>query len=338
MLLRIVWLFCLSFGLCGTVWAQEEPVKQDKLTVKPPVNQKQDSSKVNKNEQPADDKAASKDTSFVPSRALSVVNEDTNSLKYEEPALVQVSEFLKIDCVWVKAAEYYSIWSSEYINPYKIDPSTFKDTIPIHLYDSTRQHYWFPPLDSYWKTSSFGYRWGRFHHGTDLALRVGDPIYATFDGIVRIARYDRGYGYHVVLRHYNGLETLYGHMSKILCKVGQEVKAGDVIGLGGSTGRSTGPHLHFEFRYAGNSFNPEEIFDFHTSPSKSIKGEWFYLLPQHFRHLGATVKQQVWYIVRSGDTLSHIARRYGVSVSYLMKINGLGPRSIIRPGQRLRIR
>jgi murein DD-endopeptidase MepM/ murein hydrolase activator NlpD len=338
MLLRIVLLLCLGIGLQGMTWAQEEPVKQNKLIVKPPVDENKNSSAVQKDATTAEDSGVRKDTFFVPSRALSVVSEDTNSLKYEEPALVQVSEFLKIDCVWVKAAEYYSIWSSEYINPYKIHPSTFKDTIPIHLYDSTLQRYWFPPLDSYWKTSSFGYRWGGFHHGIDLALHIGDPIYATFDGIVRMARYDRGYGYHVVLRHYNGLETVYAHMSKILCKVGQEVKAGEVIGLGGSTGRSTGPHLHFEFRYAGNPFNPEEIFDFYTEPIQSIKGEWFYLLPQHFRHLGVTVKQQVWHVVRAGDTLSHIARRYGVSVSYLMKINGLGPRSVIRPGQRLRIR
>lgn len=331
----IRFLFCQLFLLIfiQPLWAQEELIRQNRLVVKPDQQSKSSQTKENT------DSRLSQDTTFQPSRSLTVVSEDTNALRYEEVHLVQVSEYLKIDCVWVKAAEYYAIWSSEYINPYNIKPGDLKDTIPIRLYDRLRNQLWAPPLEVYRKTSGFGPRWGQFHHGIDLGLSMGMPVFAAFDGIVRLARYDRyGYGYHVVLRHYNGLETLYAHLSKIECQVGQEVKAGDIIGLGGSTGRSTGPHLHFEVRYAGNTFNPEEIFDFYSPPEESLKTELFYLLPHHFRHLGVRTTQQVWHIVRSGDTLSSIARRYGVSLTYLMRINGLSSRSILRVGQRIRIR
>lgn len=114
-------------------------------------------------------------------------------------------------------------------------------------------------------TSPYGYRarFGRMHKGVDLRLRTGDPVKAAFSGRVRIVNYEgKGYGNYVVIRHDNGLETVYGHLSKHMCKAGQAVRAGDVIGLGGSTGHSTGPHLHFETRYMGYAINPQAIFDF----------------------------------------------------------------------------
>lgn len=114
-------------------------------------------------------------------------------------------------------------------------------------------------------TSAYQWRWGRQHHGVDLGLKTGNPIYAAWDGIVRYAQWNSsGYGNCVVIRHKNGLETLYGHMSKLMVIPNQYVSSGDMIGLGGSTGRSTGPHLHFEIRYKDFSINPEHIIDFET--------------------------------------------------------------------------
>lgn len=114
------------------------------------------------------------------------------------------------------------------------------------------------------RSSPYGWRWQRGHHGVDIALRTGEPIYAVFGGTVRIASRMGGYGNCIVVRHPNGLETLYGHLSKINVKANQQVAAGEVIGLGGSTGNSTGPHLHFECRFLYQSFDPEWILDFRS--------------------------------------------------------------------------
>ena len=112
------------------------------------------------------------------------------------------------------------------------------------------------------KSSPYGWRWHRGHHGVDIALRTGEPIRAAFSGTVRVASRMGGYGNCIVLRHPNGLETLYGHLSKINVATNQQVNAGDIIGLGGSTGNSTGPHLHFECRFLYQTFDPEWILDF----------------------------------------------------------------------------
>lgn len=119
-------------------------------------------------------------------------------------------------------------------------------------------------------TSGYGYRprFGRMHKGVDLNLKMNEPVVAAFEGKVRVVNYEaKGYGNYVIIRHPNGLETVYGHLNKHLVKEGQTVKAGETIGLGGSTGRSTGPHLHFETRFMGYAINPAAIFDFanHTT-------------------------------------------------------------------------
>lgn len=118
-------------------------------------------------------------------------------------------------------------------------------------------------------SSGYKWRWGRQHHGVDLGLKTGDPIYAAWDGVVRYAQWNKsGYGNCVVIRHRNGLETLYAHMSKLLVNPNQYVSSGEMIGLGGSTGNSTGPHLHFEIRYKDFSINPELIIDYNTRTLK----------------------------------------------------------------------
>ena len=122
-------------------------------------------------------------------------------------------------------------------------------------------------------TSNFGARWGRQHKGLDIKVYVGDTIRAAFSGKIRIVKYEpKGYGKYVVIRHHNGLETIYGHMSKHLVVENQEVKAGEPIGLGGNTGRSTGSHLHFETRLCGVALNPALMFDF---SNQDVTGDFY---------------------------------------------------------------
>ena len=157
---------------------------------------------------------------------------------------------------------WYDAFPSNRVNPHgrtKVD--MLPDEINIVLIRDSAD-FCFPVKDS--KTSPYGWRWHRGHHGVDIRLRTGEPIHAAFGGTVRVAARMGGYGNCVVLRHPNGLETLYGHLSKINVRHGQQVAAGEVIGLGGSTGNSTGPHLHFECRFLYQPFDPEWILDFNN--------------------------------------------------------------------------
>ncbi len=192
-------------------------------------------------------------------------------------------------------------------------------------------------------TSRFGYRpaFKRVHKGLDVKVYTGDTIAAAFDGKVRIVRYDAGgYGNYVVIRHKNGLETIYGHLSKHLVSVNQEVKAGEPIGLGGNTGRSFGSHLHFETRLLGEAIDPSLLFDF---ASQDVTADYYM-----FRKgaaatpntggetLAAAHRAGHFYQVRSGDTLAGIARKLGISVSQLCSANNLSIKSRIRPKQVLK--
>lgn len=273
---------------------------------------------------------------FNPENELSLVREGTSETEDEdELSAGGIVEEIKMDCVWVTIAEYFAIWDSKTVNPYKVDPTTYSDTITLKLYDSTSNFFYSMPVDPCVINSDFGMRHWRWHYGTDLDLNRGDPVKAAFDGIVRIKKYDRsGYGNYVLLRHYNGLETIYGHLTESYVKVGQLVKAGEVIGAGGSTGRSTGPHLHFEVRYEGNPINPEDMYDFEN---KVLRENIFELTPKHFEYI-KTVRQVVYHRIRSGDTLSALSRRYRVSVNTICRLNGMSSRSILRVGQRIRIR
>lgn len=191
------------------------------------------------------------------------------------------------------------------------------------------------PLNDCRINSAFGMRHWRWHYGTDLDLKTGDPVYASFDGIVRINRYDGGgYGNYVLLRHYNGLETLYGHLSESKVKVGQLVKAGEIIGLGGNTGRSTGPHLHYEIRYEGNAIDPHLVYDF---PGNRLKDKTFHLTPQHYDYV-RVARQVVYHRIRSGETLSGLSRKYRVPVSTICRLNNISTKTVLRVGQRIRIR
>ena len=251
----------------------------------------------------------------------------------------RVRALLRDSAHWIAIEPTYRVFDSTAVNPYKVDAAKFKDTITFQLYDtiySDTAKWWAMPLKRHHDVSSkFGARWSRWHYGTDLRLAIGDSVVATFDGVVRIAKYNRGgYGNYVLLRHENGLETLYGHLTKRLVKVGEKVKAGQLIGWGGNTGRSTGPHLHFEVRYQGNAINAQELYDFEKD---TLKSSAFVLTPKHYKYLKA-IRARIYYRVRKGDNLGRIARRYRVSISQICRLSGIRRRSLLRIGQRLRIR
>ena len=272
---------------------------------------------------------------FTPEKKPTLVSEDTSDLADGELSIVEVDEEVKFnDSTWVKIAEYYSIWDSKAVNPYRIDATKFKDTVDLKLIDLEKGRKWFPPLRNSIINSDFGLRWSRFHYGVDLDLNVGDSIFATFDGVVRISKFDKnGYGNYVLLRHYNSLETLYGHMTKQNVSPGQYVKAGDLIGFGGSTGRSTGPHLHFEVRFEGNAIDPEHVFDFEKN---LLWTDNCRITAKQFKYL-KDARKVVYHRVRSGDTLSKIGRKYRVPVTRICKLNRITTRTILRAGRRLRI-
>ncbi len=267
-------------------------------------------------------------------RSLLFEDEDMDSLVLFYNVPVEVSEQLMIDSVWVTIQEYYSVWSATKVNPYEMDGEKFADTLDIPLVYEKQNLEWCMPISGSEVTSPFGLRRWKWHYGDDIRVKIGDSIHVAFDGIVRLARYDRyGYGHYVLVRHYNGLETLYGHLKKRLVQVGDVVKAGDIIGLGGNTGRSTGPHLHFEMRYEGNAIDPKTVFDFEND---TLKTDSLHITPETFAYLKEARKIR-YHRVRSGDTLSHISYRYGVSISKICRLNGIRRTSILRIGQRLRI-
>ena len=213
--------------------------------------------------------------------------------------------------------------------------------MPDSLYISCADYCY--PTESQRITSRFGIRGSRFHYGIDVGVQYGDTIRAPFSGTVRTATYQRGgYGRYVVISHDNGLESVMAHFSRTLVKEGDQVVAGQPIGLGGSTGRSTGPHLHLEFRLFGNAFNPEKLIDFNSRNVYLSDVDNHYLMTKadtySHRPQLEEMKRAAYHRVRSGETLSHIAKRYGTTVRRLCALNRIKETSIIRIGQRIRYR
>ena len=265
----------------------------------------------------------------------------------EQIKLVNQSSFIDlIDDIEPEIDIYTEGWNSRSVNPFKesqVPNSAVIDVTGYHMPHMGRL------------TSNYGYRarFGRMHKGVDIGLKMNDTVYAAFDGKVRLTNYEaRGYGNYVILRHPNGLETVYGHLNKHLVKPDQVVKAGDPIGLGGNTGRSTGPHLHFETRYMGYAINPNAIFDFanHTTHTDTYTfSKSTYTQPRNFapkRELAKSEDSNPYtagvakssYTVKKGDTLSSIARAYGISTTTLRKLNNIEAADHIRVGQTLKIK
>jgi len=241
-----------------------------------------------------------------------------------------------IDTLWLNKYPHYQVWNNYIINPYGLDISGFQEAATLNLFDISKGELWSPPLLRYEVSSYFGSRGDHFHQGVDLAVRTGAKILSTFDGIVRIAAYDEGgFGNFVVVRHLNGLETLYGHLSYLRVKAGQVVKAGEVIGLVGSTGLSTGPHLHFGVLFLGYFINPSLVFDFKNAGE--IRNRKITILPQNFAHLGNSNKLIVKYKVSKGETLKDVCVKYEIPASEMMRINQLKTKEL-KEGQILIIK
>jgi murein DD-endopeptidase MepM/ murein hydrolase activator NlpD len=227
-------------------------------------------------------------------------------------------------------------WSNHRINSGRFDYRTLgpQDTIRIALADSSQNRHFVHPFNNR-VTSRFGPRRYMWHYGVDVKLNTGDTVRCAMDGIVRVIQFDRrGYGNVVVVRHHNGLETLYGHLFRVKVDVNQTIKAGDMVGLGGNTGRSTGAHLHFEIRYFGEPFNPEHIIDF---DNYRLKSDTLVLTRDNFEYL-TVQRQRVIHTVRRGENLGSIARRYGTTVNALCRMNGITPRTTLSVGRRLVVR
>lgn len=258
--------------------------------------------------------------------------------------------------------ELYEEWDNAYAHKQIAMPESYK----IDL-----RHFCMPTT-SRAITSNFGSRWGRAHKGLDIKVYVGDTIRAAFSGKVRIVKYDaRGYGKYVVIRHNNGLETIYGHLSKQLVSENEVVRAGDVIGLGGNTGRSTGSHLHFETRLCGFALNPALMFDFRA---QDVTGDYYVYCSDTYEResaeatrlrgvignggytredvqggsyvannrdsgveeLTSEATEKLYHKVAEGETLESIAKRRGVSVDTLCRLNHLTKKSKIKAGNILR--
>ncbi len=215
-------------------------------------------------------------------------------------------------------------------------------------------------------SSKFGMRRGRRHQGVDLPLKSGTPVYAAFTGKVRVSKTWGAYGEAIIIRHENGIETLYAHLSKRLVSEDQWVNAGDVIGYGGSTGRSSGPHLHFETRYKGYAFDPQWLIDFKNGQLRQrlfiLKKKYFDAnssFEQNFddealneaddkkeeearkaaaAKAAAEREAMRWYTIKSGDTLSGIAYRNGTTVSALCRLNGIKSTTTLQIGRKIRVR
>ena len=250
------------------------------------------------------------------------------------------------------SADLYEDWNNVYAHREETLPDSFRiDLRGFHM-----------PTDSRVLTSNFGARWGRQHKGLDIKVYIGDTIRAAFSGKIRIVKYEpRGYGKYVVIRHHNGLETIYGHMSKHLVVENQEVKAGEPIGLGGNTGRSTGSHLHFETRLCGVALNPALMFDFRN---QDVVGDFYTFRRAKYAsesaqatrlrgvgssngdsdqddelEIASTARKTSnvhFHKVKKGDTLQAIARKHRTTVAKLCELNHIGKTIRLRPGQILK--
>ncbi|MEI6061981.1 MAG: M23 family metallopeptidase [Bacteroidota bacterium] len=251
---------------------------------------------------------------------------------------------------------YYTSWDTLCVRRYSESPVMTADSTRLPLFNAYSTGFVFPVEGTF--LSPFGYRGRRVHAGVDIKLEAGDPVSAAFDGVVRMARNYSGYGNCVVIRHYNGLETLYGHLSKIKVKVNQQVKAGDIIGLGGHTGRATCNHLHFETRFQGKAFNPRQMINFDTynlvADTFTVTKATYGLSRDYVPGTSANIKFNddgkvysksraksskcgKYYTVKSGDTLGAISRKYGTSVKQICSINGIKPTKNLKIGSKLRV-
>lgn len=281
---------------------------------------------------------------------------DGLKLKLDLSVLEEVEEDrFELDPDAIPADDVYGgLWENSYVNMYG-NLKNAPDTFIVDVENFTM------PVDGH-MTSNFGRRGSRrYHYGVDLKAQTGDTIYAAFDGKVRVKRYERkGYGYFLVVRHLNGLETVYGHLSKFLVNENDVVKSGDPIGLAGNTGRSFGSHLHFETRFLGKAINPNFIIDFEK---KAVHEQEYLVTNSSYRKTSNSSRVVVgsktgssnykpsantannkyiagdvkYHRISKGDTLGAIARRYGTSVNKICTLNNITPKTTLNVGKSIRI-
>ncbi|TBN06725.1 LysM peptidoglycan-binding domain-containing protein [Hyunsoonleella flava] len=278
-----------------------------------------------------------------------------NAQKYDflqpiEIDIVEVPEPTKVDSIHIEQKDIKGeYWISTVYNPYKY-AEDLKFPLQLTFEDST---YASPIGIKKVITSRYGRRRGRAHKGIDIDLITGDSIYSMFDGVVRMARYTRGHGRTVVVRHYNGLETVYAHLSKYGVKENDTVAKGAYLGKGGISGNARGSHLHLVVNYKGVSINPEYIFKF--DENNAIRAKEIWLTKKWTQPLAHSSKRQSKikpllseedaiaslkklrsiYIVKPGDTLSRISKRNDVTITSLCKVNTIKRNSVLRIGQQL---
>lgn len=302
-------------------------------------------------------------TSFAQDKLASIAPIDKRMRAIDS---ISIASLLEKESMSLSGMALYPEWNNTYTNNYGVEmPKEYKiDLRGFHF-----------PCDSRRVTSSYGYRrsFRRQHYGTDIKVYIGDTIRAAFDGKVRIVANQgrrKGYGKYIVIRHNNGFETVYGHLSKQIVTENQEVKAGEAIGLGGNTGRSTGSHLHFETRFLGHFIDPEKMFDFDAQDRKGdyylyssvgrsrlLTSEESKALPNNdvLASMGGpnfeaekaaqskrfqeerrqSLRAQV-HKVAKGESLSTIARKRGTTVAKLCKLNNISTKTVLRVGQILR--
>lgn len=265
---------------------------------------------------------------FQPSTREEIIEKDTIPITQLEEEAIKSEDETAINQLFQKA------WNNDVLDPFKKQKPFLGTAYDCSMFGL--------PVPVAKVISKFGMRRGRMHSGTDIKVYAGDPINAVADGKVRFAKYYGGYGNIVIIRHHNGLETVYAHLSKILVEVNQDVKKSECIGLGGRTGRATGTHLHFEIRVAGRPVNPESVYNFTTGTVCNIgypKREEMAQADQEQDEKSESVhvdnNRNRVHRVTSGETLFAIAKKYNVSLSSLYQWNDMNKRSRLSIGQKI---
>ena len=360
--------YILSAALALTLIATSNTTAQRRRTTSPPTPAKLE-----------DLPRRAVDTVATADPETMVIIFSNNTWEYYRPDMASKFDDLPI---------YRQHWDTTQVFAYRsIELSDLPQTIELKLINDDLSEFHYPLLGRV--ISPYGPRRRRNHNGIDIPLRTGEPIYAAFDGKVRYAKYNSGgFGNLVIVRHTNGLETWSAHLTRCNVKPNDYVKAGQIIGYGGSTGRSTGPHLHFEVRYCDQTFDPQFLFDF---PNGLLKYQTFVLDRSYFnihsrasdqleeddddfdpstillasQNEGETIlervekaekaaeeaaaappkpkqsvssQNKVYHTVRSGDSLSKIAVRYGTTITKICELNGISRNAKIRIGQKLRVK
>ena len=186
--------------------------------------------------------------------------------------------------------------------------------------------------------SPYGIRSHRLHRGVDVNVIKDEPVVAAYPGEVTMSRYNKGgYGHYVLIKHPNGIETLYAHLSKRLLNVGDKVFPGDIVGLAGNSGRSSAAHLHFEIRYGEINIDPATVIDFpHWSLKPGVSKFSMKKARSEHRKIQSKLINNNYYVVQAGDSQGDVANWFNISIESLCRINDLKPGAPLKAGQKLR--